>query len=111
MIEALWPYLVVIVAGFLPNEIFRTAAVFIGRGVDTESELFTWIRLVALTLLAAVVSKLLFEASGALASVPLILRIASVAIGVAAYFIGRRSLLLGILAGEGSLVGSAWLAG
>lgn len=108
MPEALWPYLVVILAGFLPNEIFRSAAVLLGRRIDDTSEFFVWIRIVAVSLLAAVVSKLLFSPPAILAQVPLWLRLLSVVVGVGGYYAGRRSLLVGILAGEAVLIGIVW---
>lgn len=108
MAEALWPYLVVILAGFLPNEAFRVAGVLLGGRVDDRSELFVWIKYVAVALLAAVVSKLLFSPAAVLAPVPTWLRFLCVAIGIGAYYATRRSLLLGILAGEAILMASAW---
>lgn len=107
----LWPYLVVVAAGFLPNEAFRAAAVFLGRGVDEGSELFTWIRIVAIALLAAVVSKLTYSPSAALLAVPLGVRMLSIAIGIAAFFMLRRALLPAILAGEAAFVVMAWWLG
>ncbi len=111
MPDWLWPYAVVILAGFLPNEVFRLAAVFLARGVDETSELFTWIRIVAVALLAAVVSKLVYVPPVALATVPLWARVVAVALGVAVFFGARRALLAGILAGEGALVLAAWWFG
>ena len=108
MTAELGPYLVVLAAGFLPNEAFRVAAVFLARGVDERSELFTWIRIVALALLAAVVSKLTYSPAAALAAVPLSLRVVAIAVGVVAFFAGRRALLGGILAGEAAFVAAAW---
>lgn len=111
MSAALWPYLVVVLAGFVPNEMFRLGAVLLSRGVDERSELFSWIRIVAVALLAAVVSKLLYQPPAALALVPLWLRIMSVAVGIGAYFWGRRALAFGILAGECALVATSWWLG
>lgn len=108
MSEALWPYLVVILAGFLPNEIFRSAAVLLGRGVDEKSEFFVWIKFVAVALLAAVVSKLLVAPPAVLATVPLWLRLASVAGGLGAFFAFRRNLMVGMLIGEALLIGAAF---
>ena len=108
MPEALWPYLVVILAGFLPNEVFRAAAVLLGRRIDDTSEFFVWIRIVAVSLLAAVVSKLLFSPPAILAQVPLYLRLLSVVVGIGGFYAGRRSLLMGILAGEAVLIGLVW---
>ena len=111
MLEASWPYLVVILAGFLPNEVFRVAGVLLGRRVDDTSEFFVWIRIVAVALLAAVVSKILFSPPVILGTVPLWLRLLSVASGLAAFYALRRSLLFGILFGEAVLVGGAWYLG
>lgn len=111
MSEALWPYLVVIGAGFLPNEVFRIAGVLLGRNVDAASELFTWIKIVAIALLAAVVSKLLFAPPAALAAVPPLARIGAVTIGVAGFYAARRNVLAAILVGEALLIGSAWAFG
>lgn len=111
MSDALWPYVVVIFAGFLPNEAFRVAGVLLARGIDETSELFVWIRIVAVALLAAVVAKILFSPPAVLASVPLWLRLLAIATGLGAFYGARRSLLLGILAGECILVGGAWYLG
>ncbi len=105
-----WPYLVV-VAGFLPNEAFRLAAVFMSRRIDPNSEVFVWVRIMATTLLAAVVSRLIYAPAAAYAGVPLALRIASVAVGVGGFYLCRRSLVGGILVGEAFFVGLAWWLG
>lgn len=107
----LWPYLIVVVAGFLPNEVFRLTAVFLSRGVDEGSEVFAWIRIVATCLLAAVVSKLIYAPAASLATVPLAIRVCAIAIGVTAFFVLRRSLVLGILAGEAAFVTAAFWFG
>lgn len=104
----LWPYLIVLVAGFLPNEAFRLAGVLLSRGIDEKSELFAWVRAVATTLLAAVVSRLIYAPGAALETVPMAIRVASVAAGVASFVAFKRSLLAGVLAGEAFLVAAAW---
>ena len=104
-----WPYLLVILFGFLPSEIWRVLAVFLSRGIDEKSEILQWVRAVAITLLAGVIAKLLFTPSGALATVPLAGRLVPIALGVAAYLV-TRSAILGVLAGEAALVAVAWWA-
>jgi branched-subunit amino acid transport protein len=105
----LWPYLLVILFGFLPSEIWRVLAVFLSRGLDERSEILQWVRAVAITLLAGVIAKLLFTPSGALAVVPLMGRVAPIAVGVAAY-LATRSAIVGVLAGEAMLITIAWWA-
>lgn len=111
MTASLWPYLVVIVVGFLPNEVFRLAAVLLSRGVNERSEVFVWIKVVATTLLAAIVSRLIYAPAAALEAVPMWVRVGAIAVGVATYFALRRSLLLGILIGEGAFILTAWWLG
>ena len=104
-----WPYLVIILFGFLPSEIWRVLAVFLSRGIDEKSEILQWVRAVAITLLAGVIAKLLFTPSGALATVPLAGRVLPIALGVAAY-LATRSAIVGVLAGEAALIAIAWWA-
>ena len=104
----LWPYLLVIAFGFLPSEMWRVLAVFLARGFDERAEIFVWVRAVATTLVAGVVAKILFAPAGALAAVPLPWRLAALALGVAAYFLARRSVMTGVIAGEAALIGATW---
>ncbi len=110
MSESLWPYLVVILCGFLPTEIWRLLAVTLSRGLADDSEILFWVRAVASALLAAVVAKLVLSPGGALAGVPLPGRLAAIAAGLAGYRLARRSVLVGLAAGQATLVGVAWLA-
>lgn len=100
----LWPYLTMILVGFLPNEVWRWLAVVAARGLDERSEIVVWVRAVATAILAGVIAKLTLIPPGALASVPLSVRLASVAIGFAAFLAFRRSVLVGVVAGEAVLV-------
>ena len=99
----LWPYAVVLLAGALPNEVFRSAAVLLARRIDERSELFEWIRICALTLLAAVVSRILTSPPAALAAIPLWIAILSILVGMAVFF-RWRILFAAILAGEAAFV-------
>ena len=108
MNEALWPYAAILLAGVLPNESFRVAAVFLSRGVDESSELFRWIKVMATTLLAGVVARLIYSPAPVLEQVPLALRVAALLVGIAGFFLLRRSLALGIMTGVGFFVVAAW---
>lgn len=107
MWQALWPYLTVLLVGGLPNNVFRSAAVLLGRGIDETSPVFDWIRIVALALLAAVVGKIVYSPPAALASVPIWVSLLGIGFGLAAFFASRRRLLVGLLAGEGAFVAAA----
>ena len=62
--------LVLVVAGFLPNEIWRMLGLWFGGGIDEGSEVLVWVRAVATAILAGVIAQILVQPPGALASVP-----------------------------------------
>jgi hypothetical protein len=106
----LWPYLVLVLVGFLPTEVWRMLGLVVARGIDEESELLIWVRAVAVAVLAGVIAKLVVLPPGALAAVPLAVRLAAIAAGFAA-FLRRRSVLAGVVVGESVLVVGAMLVG
>ena len=107
----LWPYLIVVLVGFLPTEMWRSLAVVVSRGLNDDSEILVWVRAVASTLLAGVVAKLLYAPTGALAAVPFWGRGGAMLLGLAAFFAFRRSVVAGVLVGEAAVVLAAWLVG
>jgi Branched-chain amino acid transport protein (AzlD) len=97
-------YVLLVLVGFLPNEIWRMLGLVLGRGIDEESELFTWARAVATAVLAGVIAKIVIFAPGALAGVPLMVRLAAIACGFVAFLLVRRSIFAGVAAGEAALM-------
>jgi Branched-chain amino acid transport protein (AzlD) len=98
------PYLALLLIGFLPSEVWRWLGIVVGRGLDEESEVILWVRGVATALIAAVVARIVVLPPGALAGVPLGVRIAALGIGFMAFLLIRRSAFAGVLAGEAALV-------
>jgi len=95
--------------GFLPNEVWRWLGFILARGVDEGSEFLVWVRAVATAVLAAVIAKLIFFAPGALASVPLSVRLVAMAAGFAGFVLFRRSVFAGVVVGEAVLIAGALL--
>src|SRR5258705_5885977 len=83
--------LVLVIAGFLPNEVWRMLGLWLGGGVDEGSELLGWVRAVATAILAGVIAQILVQPPGALASVPGLRRYGAAAAGVAAVFVTRQA--------------------
>src|SRR5258708_16282541 len=107
-----WHALVVLViAGFLPNEIWRMLGLWLGGGVDEGSELLVWVRAVATAILAGVIAQILVMPPGALASVPDWLRYAAVAAGFASFIVTRRSIFAGVVGGEVVMLAGKWWLG
>jgi Branched-chain amino acid transport protein (AzlD) len=97
------PYLVLLLVGFLPTEIWRMLGLVVARGVDEESELIVWIRAVAVAVLAGVIAKLTLFPPGSLASVPAVVRVGAVATGLLGFLVARRSVFAGVAVGEMAL--------
>ena len=105
----LYAYLLVILAGFLPTDVFRFAAVLFSRRLDEDSEALIFVRAVATALLAGVIARLVLFPTGDLAGVPLWLRLLTIATGVAAYLLFKKSVFAGVIVAEVVIVGGAIL--
>jgi hypothetical protein len=103
------PYLVLILVGFLPNEVWRLLGIVAAREIDEDSELIVWVRAVAVAILAAVIAKLTVVPPGALATVPLVIRLAAITCGFLAFLLLRRSVFAGLVTGESVLIAGALL--
>ncbi|MEA2975036.1 MAG: hypothetical protein QOF19_556 [Alphaproteobacteria bacterium] len=106
-----WPYLLLIFAGFLPNEVWRVLGVIFARSIHEDSEILIWVRAVATAVLAGVIGKLILFPAGALTAIPVGIRIGAACIGLLAFFAIRRSVFAGVMTGELVLIASAWLLG
>jgi len=108
MSETLWPYLLLILVGFLPNEVWRALGLVLARGLNEDSQIVVWSRAVATAILAGVIAKLILFSSGELANVPLALRVGAAAAGFAAFLLIRRSVFAGVLVGELALLAGGY---
>ena len=107
-----WHALVVLlIAGVIPNQIWRMLGLWFGGGIDEGSELLVWVRAVATAILAGVIAEILVQPPGALAGVPGWLRYAAVAIGFAVFWVSRRSTFAGVICGEIVMVAGQWWLG
>ncbi|HEY1546027.1 MAG TPA: AzlD domain-containing protein [Xanthobacteraceae bacterium] len=90
------PYALLILVGFLPNEVWRMLGVALARGLDEDSEIIVFARAVATAILTGVVGKLVVFSPGALAGVPIWVRLGATALGLVAFWLFRRSVLAGV---------------
>ena len=100
--------LVLLLAGFLPNESWRMLGLWLGGGIDEESEMLVWVRAVATAILAGVIAQILVLPPGALASIPAPLRYGAVAVGLVVFMVARRSIVAGVVAGEIVMLAGKW---
>jgi hypothetical protein len=110
-IGELSPYLVLILVGFLPNEVWRMLGIVVAHGLEEDSELLIWVRAVAIAVLAGVVAKIVLFPPIGLAEVALAVRLAAIASGAAAFALVRRSVFVGVGVGEAVLIAGAYWFG
>lgn len=105
----LWPYLLLVLLGFLPNEIWRVVGLVLVRGLNEDSQIVLWSRAVATAILAGVVAKLILFPTGTLTAIPLSVRVGAAAIGFVVFLVARRSAFAGVAAGEAALLIGGYL--
>lgn len=103
-----WPYVMILVAGWLATDIWRWLGVFASGRMREDSEVMVFVRCVATALVAGVIAKLILFPTGALDNAPIALRIGAAACGFAAFFASRQKVVVGVAVGEIVLVGG-WL--
>ena len=104
IISALWPYFLLVLLGYLPNEVWRVFGLVMARGLNEDSELVVWSRAVATAILAGVIAKLIVFSPGALLSIPLTVRVTAVMCGFIAFLAVKRSVFVGVAVGEAVLL-------
>lgn len=104
-----WPYLFILVAGWLATDSWRFLGVYFGGRISEESQAMVLVRCVATALVAAVISNLLFFPSGALGTSPVALRLAAAGLGFLAYMTLGRRVIVGIAVAEAVFI-AGWLA-
>lgn len=105
----LWPYFVLVLVGFLPNEVWRVLGLVLARGLNEDLELVIWSRAVATAILAGVIAKLIVFSTGALGGLPLALRITAAVCGFAAFLLVKRSVSVGVAVAEAVLIAGGFL--
>jgi branched-subunit amino acid transport protein len=92
-----WPYLVIIVAGWLATDMWRWLGVVAGNRLQEGSEALNWVRAVATALVMAVTAKLVVFPSGMLETSPLWLRLTAAGLGFAAFLFSGQRVIVGVL--------------
>lgn len=108
-VAELSPYLVLILVGFLPNEVWRALGLVLARGLNEDSEIVVWSRAVATAIIAGVLAKLILFSSGALATIPLSVRVGAAVAGFVVYLVVKRSVFAGVIAGEAALLAGGFM--
>lgn len=104
VLTELWPYFLMVLVGYLPNEVWRVFGLVLARGLNEDSEIVVWSRAVATAILAGVIAKLILFPTGALAAIPWSVRVVAAVLGFLVFLGARRSVSAGVFAGEVALL-------
>ena len=95
--------LALVLACALGTYSWRGIGVWIADRIDVTSEWFRWLTCIAYAMIAGLIARVVLLPVGELAETALWQRIAGIAIALAAFRIGRRNQLAGVLLGAASL--------
>lgn len=89
-----------VVAGAVAaTAMWRGLGVFLAKRLDTQGAVFRWFSFASFAVLAGLLSRLLILPTGELSSIGLEIRLGAALIGVAAFYLSRRNLLVGVASG------------
>ncbi len=92
-----WPYVVILVAGWLATDIWRWLGVVAGNRLAEGSEALLWVRAVATALVMAVTAKLIVFPTGSLEHTPLWMRLGAAGIGFLAFLLAGERVVVGVV--------------
>lgn len=91
----------------LGTYLWRGVGVLLSGRISVNSEVFSWIACVAYAMVAGLVSRIVVMPSGMLADTALGERLVACGIALAAYYLCRRNILVGVGAGVAAMMAIA----
>jgi branched-subunit amino acid transport protein len=109
--DGVWGYVVLLLIAAVAHEPWRWLGLALGRHIDVGSGLFSWVRAVSTSLVAALVVRLVVFPAGVLEGVPLLIRTMAFLAAVACFIGAGYRLALSIFLGAGLLIAGKLLSG
>jgi branched-subunit amino acid transport protein len=106
--ESLW---LIVLACAAATFIWRALGVVVVKRIDADGAFFQWVTCVSYAMVAGLIFRMIIMPGSDLAVVSISIRIAAVVIAFAAYYIFKRRLVVGVVAGGVSLSAlAAWFS-
>lgn len=83
---------------------WRALGVAFSARIEPDGALFRWVSCVSYAMLAALISRMTVLPLGSLAETPIAFRLVAMTIAVAVFFLARRGMLSGVIAGVGTFI-------
>lgn len=105
--ESLW---LIVLGCAAATFVWRALGVVVVRRIDPQGAFFQWVTCVSYAMVAGLIFRMIIMPESDLAAVSLTIRIAAVVIAFAAFYLFKRRLVAGVVAGGISLSAlAAWL--
>ena len=88
-----------VVAASAATYAWRGLGVLLSGRIRVESELFDWVACVAYAMIAGLIARVIVMPSGLLAETLLAERVAACVLALAAFYLSRRNLFVGVITG------------
>jgi hypothetical protein len=111
MPDNMWSLCLLLAGATAANEIWRLAGVWLSRGVDPNGPLMLWVKDVSTALVAALVVRLLLAPTGALKDISASVSLLAFGAGVAAFYVSRRNLIIGLASAQAAFFLLHWAMG
>jgi len=98
-----------ILMGGLVTYAWRGAGVALSGRMGAEGPFLRWVTSVAYALLAGLIARMIVLPQGGLADTPLLVRLSAALVAFGVYFLARRNILLGVMAGTFWLIIFTWV--
>lgn len=102
--------LAMLAGGAAATYLWRALGIAFSARVEPESALFRWVTCVSYAMLAGLISRMTILPLGSLAETPLSFRLGAMGIAIGVFFLARRSVFTGVVAGVGSFIALLALA-
>ena len=96
--------LVMLICGIAGTYLWRAMGVAFSARIEPDGVLFRWVTCVSYAMLAALISRMTVIPLGSLAETPIEFRLGAMAVAIVVFFIARRGMLAGVVAGVGTFI-------
>jgi len=104
-------FILLVAIAVLVHEPWRWAGYVLGRRLNPDDEIFKWVKAVSTALVAALAARLMLFPSGALAGIPIWMRLLAFAVGVAVFIRTGHTAWKGVCAGAALIAAGKLLMG
>lgn len=93
---------IVLICAIAGTYVWRALGVAFSARIEPDGALFRWVTCVSYAMLAALISRMTVMPLGSLAETPIEFRLGAMVVAILVFFLARRGMLPGVIAGVGT---------